>query len=259
MPQDGTLDVEICDGQASPKGRFAFLSRSVVTDHLARFFSRETLIRENGLHLLLVCTRTRNEVLPFLSNLTVRFHCPCCFKELLNNLSHGLGVGIHWMKHVEITFTCRDPPVPPEQPPLYHGYGYGHGHGRRRMTPDLSRFMATEQAGEAMSEARRIAWLYYGRLDLTEQEKWTCEPIKDNTFTARGIEQRNALAPGTYLLTAGGGTQEGAAGADGNGGPSGPYYATRTLGDHLLNPLTGHLTTSLPTYKKWLVSGWFHV
>lgn len=111
-----------------------------------------------NVHLQLVCKRTRSEILPILAKSTVRFHCSKCFDELLRNLSHGLGVGVTWMKHVEIVLDLTN------QLSSWH-----------RLTMELGK----TSARETMSLARKTAWLWYGRLDLMGKERWTYEPMNE--------------------------------------------------------------------------------
>ncbi|EXJ85842.1 hypothetical protein A1O1_06211 [Capronia coronata CBS 617.96] len=132
--------------------------RSIISGLVAQVIQLETITRTNGLHLLLVCRRTRDEVRSLLSTLPVRFHCPKCFEELLRNLSFGLGVGVKWMRHVEIVVNC--------------GSGL-FGPPFRPLTDSLAKFMVTE----TLQAARRTGWLYYGRLDLAGREEWKYEPL----------------------------------------------------------------------------------
>lgn len=152
------LDIDLCRRRDEPHN-LPRRKRSVISSLVAQTLELETISRSNGLHLLLVSSRTRDEVLPLLSRLTVRFHCPRCFDEWLRSVSYGLGVGVKWMKHVEIVFDCVS--------------GLRDSHTHRWTTTDLARFMVTE----AMQAAQHSVWLYYGRLDLTGQEKWKFAPV----------------------------------------------------------------------------------
>lgn len=107
-------------------------------------------------HLQLVSQRIHSEIFPLLSALTTRFHCHKCFDELLPQISHGLGVGIQWMRHVEIILD------------LETQMKYG-----QILTMELARAMARE----TMGLAQKRAWLYYGRLDLGGRERWRYEPL----------------------------------------------------------------------------------
>ena len=167
IPQQ-TLDIDLCTIRRPTEnyvpgtrqtGRGLFGKRSPISNLVSQLLELENITRRNGLHLLGVSRVTHDEVKPLLSALTVRFHCPRCFEDLLANLSHGLGVGVaSWMRHVEIRF--------------YSGNGlFLLGATDPRWypsTPSLSRFMVTE----AVAAVQSTAWLYYGRLDLMGREKW---------------------------------------------------------------------------------------
>lgn len=168
-----TLDIDLCTIRRPAEnyvpstrrhGGGIFGKPSPISSLVSQVLELENITRLNGLHLLTVSRRTHNEVRPLLSALTVRFHCPKCFEDLLANLSHGLGVGVaSWMRHVEIRFDCGNGLFVP---------GTRHApHTTRGGTPSLARFMVTE----AMQAVQRSAWLYYGRLDLGGREKWKFE------------------------------------------------------------------------------------
>lgn len=154
-----TLEVDLCTPRRPTDGPLR--RRGVISSLVNQVLALDMITRSNGLHLLLVSRRTRAEVLPLLSRLVVRFHCPRCFDELLRNLSYGLGVGVRWMKHVEIEFNCAAEVVGPPY---------------RRVTASLARFMVTE----TMYAAQRTACLYYGRLDLMRRDKWEFEPLTED-------------------------------------------------------------------------------
>ncbi|KEF62578.1 uncharacterized protein A1O9_00551 [Exophiala aquamarina CBS 119918] len=164
-----TLDIDLCTIQRPTQNYFPSIRRhrasigklSPISSLVSQVLELENITRRNGLHLLSVSRRTRDELRPLLSALLVRFHCPKCFEDLLANLSHGLGVGVaSWMRHVEIRFDCGNGLFVP---------GTRHApHYSRGGTPSLARFMASE----AMQAVQRSAWLYYGRLDLMGREKW---------------------------------------------------------------------------------------
>ncbi|KIW11126.1 hypothetical protein PV08_10426 [Exophiala spinifera] len=306
IPDDG-LEVCICDEAATQPAGAPFASSMTsmagasrtMTSYLSRFFAREALIRDNGLNLLLVCTHTKAEILPLLNSLTLRFHCLKCLNELFSNISHGLGVGINWIKHIEIVVSQRrnyDDIMTHFLPArydsghdddVYEGGGDGGG-ARRRITPELIRVVARERAWEIMADAQRVIWLYCGRLNLSNREKWTCEQVRDTTFTESSAASRNALPHGCHVLgIAGDGPRYG-------GGGSSSSNSSRTPSTHnpantanaYANPLrprpicdiaafmrTMATTTlsfteresrrrQLPTWvgrdrdKKWLISGW---
>ncbi|KIV96899.1 hypothetical protein PV10_00713 [Exophiala mesophila] len=150
-----TFDIDLCTRRPQPSTAAYRSNISNLVTHALEF---ETITRSNGLHLLQVSRQTRSEVLSLLERLTVRFHCPKCYEGLLANLSYGLGVGVRWMSHVEIIFDCSQ--------------GFVQGPPHRVITHSFARF-AVQQLTR---ELRRTTWLYYGRLDLVNREKWWFEP-----------------------------------------------------------------------------------
>ncbi|KAI1619675.1 hypothetical protein EDD37DRAFT_613711 [Exophiala viscosa] len=214
IPKD-VLDVDICSPCRSAAQQSGASSRPGASILVAQLFARESLIRDNGLQMLLVCRRTRDEVLPFLSKLTVCFHCTKCFEELLSNMSHGLGVGVKWMKHVEIRYRCEDSNTVRSQ------FGW-------RLTTELSKFMVAE----AMFALKRTAWLYYGRLDLLEREKWKFEPVREDTSDAP-----DQVTPSNHVMLA-------------PPPAAHPYAILPPVG---LNPPPSRRHVN----KEWVISGWF--
>ncbi|KAK4938684.1 hypothetical protein LTR10_020952 [Elasticomyces elasticus] len=214
IPKD-VLDVDICSPRRSAAQQFGSLPRPGASILVAQLFAWESLIRDNGLQMLLVCRRTRDEVLPFLSKLTVRFHCTKCFEQLLSNMSHGLGVGVKWMKHVEIRYQCEDSGT------VLRSVGGS-------LTPQLSKFMVSE----AMFALQRTAWLYYGRLDLLERDKWKFEPVPTNQKSTSTTPDQITAANHVMLPAPGS-----------------------------LPPVFGHTFVPAPPLrhvnKLWVISGWF--
>ena len=156
----GRLDINLCEIDFSRLGRIptntsALLSQSL---HL------EDICRSNGLHLFLVSKRTNQELTSLLSRLTVRFHCPYCYSHWLCNVSYGLGVGIKWMKHVEILYDVECEPRM-------------NGPSLQYMTRPLARFMVLEM----LKQCQQTAYGYYGRLDMMSppRDTWKCEPFLD--------------------------------------------------------------------------------
>lgn len=93
IPRQG-LYIDLCDASRPQGADFITRKRSVISNILQQTFTFIELERTNGLHLLLVCKRTRFEILPMLAKTTVRFHCSKCFDDLLRHFSYGLGVGV---------------------------------------------------------------------------------------------------------------------------------------------------------------------
>lgn len=135
---------------------------SPISNMVAQNLAIETITRENGLHLLLVSKHTAAEIMALLSAIVVRFHCPRCFDSWLKMMSYGFGVGIKWIRHVEILYDVAS------QPRVFGPY-------LNPMTPQLSRFMVREM----MKQCQHIAHAYYGRLDLMDppRETWTKGPL----------------------------------------------------------------------------------
>ncbi|KIX07624.1 uncharacterized protein Z518_02277 [Rhinocladiella mackenziei CBS 650.93] len=157
LPQ-GTFTIQFCRQSEqdlyNPRPGKRFTGSKLV----GQVFAIENIVRNNGLNLLLVSRRTRDEVQPILSKLTVRFHCPKCFEELLRNLSNGLGPGIKWIRHIEILYET--------------GSGF-YGPPLRPITICLSRFMASEE----MQAIQYTAWLYTGQTAVLRKENWTQQPL----------------------------------------------------------------------------------
>jgi hypothetical protein len=124
----------------------------------------EFIARANGLNLLCVCATTAFEISAILSKTTVRFHCPKCFDQWLSTVSYGLGVGISWLKRVEIQYDVET------QPRIF-------GPDLNVMTPPLSKFMVIEM----LKQCQQTAYAYFGRLDLMDppRERWEYEPLQE--------------------------------------------------------------------------------
>lgn len=217
---------------------------SPISSLVSQVLELENITRLNGLHLLTVSRRTHGEVIPLLSTLTVRFHCPKCFQDFLANQSHGLGVGIaSWMRHVEIRYDCGNG--------LFIPGSHNPANFNRGGTPSLARFMATE----AMQTVQRTAWLYYGRLDLMGREKWKFKQAESgdrwdsDPYSLPGQRRRTSLmrtGPLALvdhpLLSA----------------SHDPNIATQVQDPHqpqviLLNPQHQEPT------REWIISGWFDI
>jgi hypothetical protein len=122
-----------------------------------------------------------------LSRMTTCFHCDKCFEKLLPQISHGLGIGLEWMRHVELILELKNEMT------------YG-----QQLTIETARAMARE----TMRVCQRKAWAFWGRLDLMEKERWKYEPVKEDTIGANAMLPQNQLqltigpphwtAPGTF-------------------------------------------------------------
>jgi hypothetical protein len=162
------IDINLCDLDDAHPPPGDILSgknkkRSPISAMVSQNLTIEAITRSNGLHLLLVSRRTAAEYMAILCRMAVRFHCPKCFDQWLRNVSYGMGVGIKWLKHVEILFDTDMEPVF-WRPDL------------QEMTPALSNFMAREM----MKQCQHTAYAYYGRLDLMDppSEVWKYEPYR---------------------------------------------------------------------------------
>jgi hypothetical protein len=127
----------------------------------------------NGVQLLSVCRKLHAELFPLLSALTVRFHCPKCFKEVLQSLGHDEGCNIKWMKNVEVDFE-----PPPRRDGLYS----------ERMLLQLS-------LEACRAEARKI----YGRLDLAGQELWSYAQVKAESGAGSSASTTGSTAVNTTV------------------------------------------------------------
>lgn len=229
IPQ-AMLEIDLCTARrAESSSSLPGRRRSVISNLVSQTLELETITRCNGLHLLLVSSRTRSEVKPLLSKLPVRFHCPKCFDEWLRNLSHGLGVGVRWMKRVEIIFECA--------------YGL-LGPPHRPITMNLAKFMVTE----AMQAAQRTVWMYYGRrLDLADQEKWRFDPIMNEDQQKQASSNQMALQDPNQ--------QQQAAPFNGQIHPI-PQHGLQPVVQQGLQQL--HLQNQAAP-NKWIIKGWFDI
>ena len=94
-------------------------------------------------------------------------------------------------------------------------------------------------AREVMVLAKKNAWLYYGRLDLSGREMWKYEPIrerKDEEGTD-GEEAAGTMVPQQQLYM-------------------GPPPFPSTGPGHFLNPNPQHRADPP---SKWLISAWFDI
>lgn len=85
FPED-VLRVDLCTPPRSGAKQLRCSPRPDASILVKRLYARVRLIRHDGVQMLLVCRRTRNEVLSLLSDLTVRFHCDQCFEGFLSNI-----------------------------------------------------------------------------------------------------------------------------------------------------------------------------
>ncbi|OCT47488.1 hypothetical protein CLCR_03638 [Cladophialophora carrionii] len=181
------LDINLCDPDDIHPPRDILAGKNKKPSPISAMVSLnlaiEAITRSNGLHLLLVSSRTAAEYAGLLAKMAVRFHCPKCFDEWLRNVSYGLGVGIKWLKRVEILFDSE--------------MGARHvGPDLQGMTPALSKFMANEM----MKQCQHTVYAYYGRLDLMDppREVWKYEPYRgDSPPLSRG--QPDSRGGGTTL------------------------------------------------------------
>ncbi|RMZ88053.1 hypothetical protein DV736_g4718, partial [Chaetothyriales sp. CBS 134916] len=99
----GILYIELCTA-LRPSGNALNGSRRIspVAALRQQFDVLSSIKQTNGIHLLLVCQWMRLEALELLASVTVRFHCPECFNTFLPSAARGLGVGVEWIKSVEI-------------------------------------------------------------------------------------------------------------------------------------------------------------
>jgi hypothetical protein len=107
-----------------------------------------------------------------LSRMTSRFHCHKCFEKLLPQISHGLGIGLEWMRHVELILDLKGEMT------------YG-----QQLTIETARAMARE----TMRICQRKAWAFWGRLDLMEKERWKYEPLKGETIDPNTMLLHNQM------------------------------------------------------------------
>jgi len=223
------LEIDLCNHRRPQQAEFTVRRRSVISSLLSQVLALDTITRTNGLHLLKVCTRTRGEVLPLLAKTTVRFHCCKCFEELLRNLSYGLGVGVKWMKHVEILLdfdTC-----------LLAGQS-------------LTTVFAQTYTRETMQLAQKTAWLYFGRLDLAEKERWKVEPFEEVEAADQPLPP-----PTTTMITPATGAANHGAGGTPTPAPALGWPAHVTF-SHFQRVRTSR--NGGPA-RKWLISGWFDI
>ncbi|RMD41104.1 hypothetical protein DV735_g4027, partial [Chaetothyriales sp. CBS 134920] len=173
----GILDIELCTTSRQSTGgdTSAVQSRrhkSPIAALRQQIDALSNIKQTNGIHLLLVCQWMRLEVLELLASVTVRFHCPECFNTFLPNAARGLGVGVEWMKTVEILLVVRPGSQAVHHHPQFDAYD---AFGVRHPGPDG---WTKAQAEQIMQNCQREAWKWYGPLHLTEREKWTCDPVR---------------------------------------------------------------------------------
>ncbi|KAJ9611402.1 hypothetical protein H2200_004586 [Cladophialophora chaetospira] len=262
------LDVNLCDLYYSqpPKDIVPRKNKkpSPISTLVSQNLAIEAITRSNGLHLLLVSTRTAAELTALLVRVTVRFHCPKCFEQWLRNVSYGLGVGIKWLKQVEILFDVE------MEPRIF-------GPDLQRMTPALSKFMIREM----MKQCQHTAYAYYGRLDLHDppREKWKYEPYEEISPLWAGHPNYLDRTPSNttqamFNATANGGLHmhpwvlNGGFPAPGMGLP--PFHGARVTGQGLRRGLRRVVPNlNLPedeeddergtATRSWMIKGWFNI
>lgn len=163
------LDINLCTRQSNHQSVLSFRKHSMISHLLNQVLNLETIIRCNGLHLLMVSKRTRAEVLPLFSDLTVKFHCLRCYEDLLRNLSFGLGVGVLWMKQIEIFVDLHESDHKPFGP----------------LTMELARTMAREH----MQVAQRTTRLYYGTFNTIRNDAWEYQAFTRKKTTNGGLHR----------------------------------------------------------------------
>ncbi|KIW69601.1 hypothetical protein PV04_05471 [Phialophora macrospora] len=247
------IDINLCDlDDAHPPGDILpgkNKKRSPISAMVSQNLTIEAITRSNGLHLLLVSRRIAAEYMGILSGMAVRFHCPKCFDQWLRNVSYGMGVGIKWLKHVEILFDTDMEPVF-WRPDL------------QEMTPALSSFMVREM----MKQCQHTAYAYYGRLDLMDppSEVWKYEPYRDDdppsvaTQALSHTHEADRAAVDRHPWIANGGfpypwMRTRFQGAWRSWREMGPGFVLLRSGRHLESDEDGAMTT------KWVIKGWFDV
>ena len=97
----------------------------------------------------------------------------------MKQISHGLGVGVYWMRSVEVVMD------------IVESRQFGR---MRHLTIELARTMARE----AMQTCQKTGWLYWGRLDLQGAEKWGFEPFRE----VKGEDDQSGEGGGMSVMAA---------------------------------------------------------
>ena len=218
------LYIDLCATRRAHGDSYIGRSRSIMSNLLQQTVNLHTLVRTNGLHLLLVCRQSRFEILPLLAETTVRFHCGRCFAEFLENFCNGLKMGIKWMKRVHINL---DLTTSIEQPRIY------------AMTLPL----AKARARDTMMSAKRTAWVFYGRMDLLEKERWKYEPIVEKKEVDEE-DENEGLDPSIQAVNANLQNVQ----LPGTGAVGGPFAAPPHIQNSWVGPEVPHM---------WLITGEF--
>ncbi|KIW43576.1 uncharacterized protein PV06_04666 [Exophiala oligosperma] len=186
------IEVSLCEASvARPNKASTCIGKSEASYYLSRFFALESLIRNSGLVLLQVCALVKNEILPLLNQLTVRFHCLKCLCEFFANNSYGLGVGISWIKHIEVLAAHENnnenlTALFPEPFQLF--------------TPHLIRAMDRERAVSVMKQAQSLVRMYFGWPTRSPSEKWSRKLIPYITFPDNPAENGETFPDGWHIL-----------------------------------------------------------
>ncbi len=263
------IDINLCDLNYTPPPKDLLSSKRIKRSPISTLVSQnltiEGITRSNGLHLLLVNKFIARELTALLAKMAVRFHCPKCFDQWLRNVSYGLGVGIKWLKQVEILFNVE------MEPRIF-------GPNLQSMTPTLSKFMIREM----MKQCQHTAYAYYGRLDLMDppREKWKYEPFVESpplwaTYPPDYLSRTSSnMNQALYNATANSGMHlhpwvlNGGFPAPGMGLPI--FHNTRVTGQGIrrgvrlvvpnLRRLEDEDDDDLATAtRSWIIKGWFDI
>lgn len=105
----------------------------------------------------------------------------------------------------------------------------------------LTMELAKAMARETMGLAQKRAWLYYGRLDMRQREKWRYEPLDEkerSQVTVGGSEDDRSHAVLNSVV--------------------GPLHVSWPL--HNANAMNLHaMSNGTPVPAQWLISGWFDI
>lgn len=152
------LPVSICKSMTTMTSvKASEQNKSTIQGWFKRTIRFSEMIRENGLHLLIVCKRIREEVLSDLESLPVVFHCCECLRIFMSMMSKDTTIGVRWMRllQVEVHIDAFKDCV------------------RTKHTIRLIRH-------EAFKALKKIKSLYaqYGTSELAGKVKWTIADIR---------------------------------------------------------------------------------